>query len=66
LPLAAVTAETLAPGAGNGFPTDSGGDAQDITFAWTRHAVDTIHHVCLALDELVATRAAELETMISA
>jgi len=59
LPLAAVTAETLAPG-------DSGGDAQDITFAWTRHAVDTIHHVCLALDELVATRAAELETMISA
>ncbi len=46
--------------------SDSGGDAQDITFAWTRHAVDTIHHVCLALDELVTARAAEMEAMIAA
>ena len=41
-----------------------GGDAQDITFAWTRHAVDTVNHVCLALDELAAARVAELQAMI--
>ncbi len=46
--------------------SDPGSDAQEITFAWTQHAVDTINHVCLALDELVAARVAELEAMISA
>lgn len=46
--------------------SDPGGEAQDITFAWTQQAVDTINHVCLALDELVAARVAELEDMISA
>ena len=45
---------------------DPGGKAQDITFAWTQHAVDTINHVCLALDELVASRVTELEAMIAA
>ena len=44
---------------------DPSGDAQVITFAWTQHAVDIINHVCLALDELVAARVAELEAMIS-
>jgi hypothetical protein len=46
--------------------TDPGGEAQDIAFAWTQQAVDTIKHVCLALDELVAARVAQLEAMISA
>ncbi len=46
--------------------TDPGGEAQVITFAWTQQAVDTIKHICLALDELVAARVAEMETMISA
>jgi len=46
--------------------SDPGGEAQDITFAWTQQAVDTINHICLALDELVAGRVAELEAMISA
>jgi len=46
--------------------SDPGSDAQVITFAWTQHAVDTINHICLALDELVTARVAELEAMISA
>jgi len=46
--------------------SDPGGEAQVITFAWTQHAVDTINHICLALDELVTARVAELEAMISA
>jgi AcrR family transcriptional regulator len=45
--------------------TDPGGEAQEIAFAWTQQAVDTIKHICLALDELVAARVAELEAMIS-
>lgn len=43
-----------------------GGDAQPITFAWTKQAMDTIDHVCLALDELVAARVAELQAMLAA
>jgi hypothetical protein len=43
--------------------TDPGGPAQDIGFAWTQHAVDAIQHVCLALDELVAARIAELNAL---
>jgi len=46
--------------------SDPAGEAQAITFAWTQQAVDTINHVCLALDELVAARVAEMEAMISA
>ena len=46
--------------------TDPGGEAQAITYAWTQQAVDTINHICLALDELVAARVAELEAMILA
>jgi len=45
--------------------TDPGGEAQEIAFAWTQQAVDTIKHICLALDELVAARVAELEAMMS-
>ena len=40
---------------------DPGGEAQSITFAWTQQAVDTVKHVCLALDELVAMRITEME-----
>ena len=48
---------------------DTGGEAQEIGYAWTRQAVDTIRVVCLCLDELVAesmkefrAEAAALET----
>jgi len=44
--------------------TDSGGEPQMITYAWAQQAVDTIHHICLALDELVTARIAEIEAMI--
>jgi len=44
---------------------DPGGEAQVITFSWTQQAVDTIKHICLALDELVAARMAQLQAMIS-
>jgi hypothetical protein len=39
---------------------DPTGEAQVISYAWAKQAVDTIMHVCLALDELVATRITEL------
>ncbi len=32
------------------------GPPQEIDFAWSRHAVDTVRAVCLSLDELVAIR----------
>lgn len=43
--------------------SDPGGGAQGITFAWTQQAVDTINHVCLALDALVAERITEMRTL---
>lgn len=39
---------------------DPGGDVQEISFVWARQAVDTVSHVCLALDDLVALRIALL------
>ncbi len=42
-----------------------GGDPQPITFAWTQQAVDTINHICLALDELVAVRIEHMRAMIA-
>jgi len=42
------------------------GEPEEITYAWTRRAVDTVEHVCLALDELVAERIKEFETVITA
>lgn len=45
--------------------TEPGGDVQNITYAWTQQAVDTVGHVCLALDELVAARVEELQAMMS-
>lgn len=35
-------------------------EKQPIAYAWTRQAVDTIGHTCLAFDELVAARMLEL------
>lgn len=43
--------------------TDPGGEPQQITFAWTQQAVDTIRHICLALDELVAARVEEISSL---
>jgi len=43
---------------------DPGGQAQSITFSWTQHAVDTIKHICLALDELVSARVAEMQALM--
>jgi hypothetical protein len=45
--------------------SDSGGDVQEIMYSWSKQAVDTIGHVCLALDELVTARMEELQTEIS-
>jgi hypothetical protein len=44
--------------------TDPSGEAQGIAFAWTQQAVDTIKHICLALDELVAERVEQIQAMI--
>ena len=32
------------------------GDPQEISYSWAKQAVDTVEHICLALDELVAAR----------
>jgi hypothetical protein len=38
-----------------------GADPQEIGYAWSKHAVDTVMHVCFALDELVVAKMAELK-----
>lgn len=43
--------------------TDPSGDVQDIRLSWTQQSVDTINHICLALDELVADRVAEIKSL---
>ena len=45
--------------------SDPGGPQQDITFAWTQQSVDTINHICLALDELITSSMRELEALIA-
>jgi hypothetical protein len=45
--------------------SDAGGEAQDIAFAWTQQAVDTINHICLALDELVSAHVAQIQVMVT-
>lgn len=37
------------------------GEVQAISYAWAQQAVDTIRHICLALDELVAERTAQMQ-----
>lgn len=46
------------------LPEDPGGDAQPITYAWTRQAVDNIEHVSLALNELVTARVHQLGALV--
>lgn len=41
--------------------TDPGGDIQDVSYSWSQQSVDTIKHVCLALDELVVERMVQLQ-----
>ena len=45
--------------------TDPTADIQEIGFAWARQSVDTIKHVCLALDELVAKRITTLDSSVT-
>jgi RiboL-PSP-HEPN len=40
---------------------DPAGSAQEIGFAWTKQAVETVRVVCLSLDELVTSRLNELQ-----
>jgi len=40
--------------------TQPDGPVQEISYAWARQSVDTIAHVCFALDELVVARMAQL------
>jgi len=46
-------------------PSDPGGAVQEISFAWTQHAVDTVKHICLALDELVEQRIKEYTSALA-
>lgn len=43
---------------------DPGGKPQMISYSWTQQAVDTINHICLALDELVVKRVTEILAML--
>jgi len=45
---------------------DPTGPTQDISFPWSKHAVETIRIVCLALDDLVANRLKELKQQVAA
>src|ERR1051325_1804322 len=47
---------------GDGAKGDPGGEAQEISYVGAKQAVDTVIHVCLALDELVAARMKELQS----
>lgn len=42
---------------------DPGGTVQDISYSWSQHAVDTIKHICLAMDELVTARVVEIQAL---
>jgi len=44
--------------------SDPGSAVQDIAYAWTQQAVDTIKHICLALDELVAARMSDMQSLL--
>jgi hypothetical protein len=45
---------------------DLEGEPQEISYSWTKQSIDTVQHVCIALDELVAVRIKELEAAIPA
>ena len=39
------------------------GPRQDLSYEWTKHAVETIENVCLSLEELTSKRLAELRSL---
>jgi hypothetical protein len=39
--------------------------AQEITYAWALHAIDSIRHICITLDELVGERMLEFESAVA-
>lgn len=43
--------------------SDPDGEEQAISYSWTQQTADTVRHVCLALDELVAERVAQLRDL---
>jgi hypothetical protein len=45
---------------------DPEGEPEEITYAWTRQAVDTVEHVCIALDELVTAKMEEYRAIVEA
>lgn len=42
------------------------GNPQEISYSWAKQSVNTVEHVCLALDEIVVERMHELESVINA
>jgi hypothetical protein len=42
------------------------GEPEEISFAWAQQAVNTVEHVCIALDELIAMKMAEYREVITA
>lgn len=46
--------------------TDPAAEMQDIGYAWTQQAADTINHICLALDELVQAQVSEMNSATEA
>lgn len=42
------------------------GDPEEISYAWTRQAVDTVEHVCITLDELVTAKIGEYRSIFEA
>lgn len=42
------------------------GEPEEITYVWARQAVDTVEHVCIALDELIAVKMDEYKAIIEA
>lgn len=47
-------------------PSDPAGNQRDISYSWAKHSSDTIHHVCLALDELIRVRISEISELMEA
>lgn len=44
---------------------DPDGNPQEISYSWAKQSVNTVEHVCLALDEIVGERMHELQAMIN-
>lgn len=45
---------------------DPDGNPQEISYSWAKQSVNTVEHVCLALDEIVEGRMHELQAVIDA